>query len=386
MIVLYPNEQILFQKEAKITIKVKLKPGKIEGKGIFYITNMRIVFETDRMGILTQFTLNEMHGYRKVKGLLSEKMTIDYQRSHSSDVMLAEIEFKGIDEAYRLLNTLTNSNTTNVTIIDYKNSNYNMMNTTSTKGNNIGKMDDLDGAPDYVKPWIEDIKFTWNTITRPKELGLISDDDEKPWEYFDYYVMVIDRDFKNYATLVNTTKFADDFKYKVAREAYRMRANFPYENNYTYDSNRYWIGIIKGAYKDGSDELVGININADSMSSFFIYSPEFWYRRFLTVVSDDYDYEEDKPFIPITEDTDERFKTKLLLLADAAKKYYFAVLNKDFKIAESAWQNISEIYKKYDTDTRWLSRTGKYGLLLRYAIEMDKRNIPIPIDIKRSPV
>ena len=163
MIVLYPNEQILFQKEAKITIKVKLKPGKIEGKGIFYITNSRIVFEDYKQGILTQFAINEMHGYRKKKGLLSEKLSIDYQRSHSRDVLLAELEFKGIEEAYKLLDTLSN----NITVIsnsNVTNNNYNMLNTNKS---NV-KSDD---TPAWIKPWIKDIKFTWNPATRGKELG-----------------------------------------------------------------------------------------------------------------------------------------------------------------------------------------------------------------------
>jgi len=65
VIVLYPTEKILFKQEAKIILRVKLGKGKIEGKGILYITNMRIVFEDYKQGILTQFAINEMHGYRR---------------------------------------------------------------------------------------------------------------------------------------------------------------------------------------------------------------------------------------------------------------------------------------------------------------------------------
>jgi len=380
MITLYPNEQILFRNDAKISIRVKLGRGKIEGKGMFYITNMRIVFEDHKQGILTQFALNEMHGYRKVKSLFSEKLSIDYQRSHSKDVMLVELEIKDVNTAYNLLNTLSG----NTVVIG--NNNYNMM----TNNNNVY----VDDTPAWIKPWIQDIKFTWNPRTRGKELGLIDDGSGRDWKFFDSYVYTIEQDFKLYAGSIDINKFADDFKYKVAREAYRMRADFPYERYYTHDSNRYWIGIIEHAYKDGRDELVGININADSISDYFIYSPEFWYQRFLSVVGADYDYERDRPFIHVDEEDSERFRTKIKLLAESAKKFYFAVLNKDFKTAEIAHKEISETYKKYSIDNKperdytWLNRTAMYGLLLKYAIEMDKRNIPIPTptESKRSPV
>jgi len=377
VIVLYPTEKILFKQEAKIIIKVKLKPGKIEGKGIFYITNMRVVFEDYKQGILTQFALNEMHGYRKIKGLFSEKLSIDYQRSHSKDVMLTEIEFKGVDEAYKLLNMLSN----NIAVIDSNTANnYNVM---STKSNV-----QVDDTPDWIKPWIKDIKFTWNPRARAKELGYIDADDDREWKYFEHYVFVINNDFELYAGKIDTSKFADDFKYKVAKEAYRMRANFPIERHFTYDSNKYWVGIIPNAYKGGKDELVGININAETISGYFIYSPEFWYHELHSVVGTVYDYKRDKPFAVITENDSEQHKTKVKLLAESAKKFYFAVLNKDFKTAEIAYQEISEIYKKYDTDTFWLLTIGEYGLVLKYAIEIDKRNIPFPTpnNIKRSPI
>ena len=381
MIVLYPTEKILFKQEAKIIIKVKLKPGKIEGKGIFYITNMRVVFEDYKQGILTQFALNEMHGYRKKKGLLSEKLSIDYQRSHSKDVLLAELEFKGIEEAYKLLDMLSN----NITVVgnnNVTNNNYNNM--LNTNKNNV-KSDD---TPAWIKPWIKDIKFTWNPATRGKELGLISDGSKRDWKYFKHYVLVINNDFNLYAGIIDTSKFADDFKYKVAREAYRMRSDFPYERYFTYDSNRYWVGTIPNAYKDGRDELVGININAETISGYFIYSPEFWYHELHSVVGLAYDYKRDKPFGLINENTNEQHKTKVKLLAESAKKFYFAILSKDFKIAELAFQEISETYKRYESDVFWLLTIGQYGLVLRYAMEMDKRNIPIPTpnNIKRSPI
>ena len=338
---------------------------------------MRIVFEDNRMGILTQFALNEMHGYRKIKGFFSEKLSIDYQRSHSKDVMLTEIEFKGVDEAYKLLNMLSN----NIAVIDSNTANnYNVMSTKSYI--------QVDDTPDWIKPWIKDIKFTWNPRARGKELGFIDADDDRDWKYFEHYVFVVNNDFNLYAGIIDTSKFADDFKYKVAKEAYRMRADFPIERYYTYDNNRYWVGTIPNAYKDGKDELVGININAETISGYFIYSPEFWYYKLHSVVGADYDYERDEPFVVITENDSERTKTKFKLLAENAKKFYFAVFNKDFKTAEIAYQEISEIYKKYDTDTFWLLTIGEYGLVLKYAIEMDKRNIPFPTpnNIRRSPI
>ena len=382
MIVLYPNEQILLQKEARLKLSVKLNKEKVEGKGIFYITNIRIVFEDHKQGILTQVGLNDIHGFRKVKGLLgSEKLSIDFKRSDIKTdyqgTLLAELEFKGVDDAYKLLSMLTN-NTSNNTVIGY-NIHYNMM------SNNSKTTSEIDDMPEQYKPWIADIKFTWNPATRWKELGLKpigGDEEERPWSYFEYYVNKIEDN------LPTAKPFSYDFKYKVAREAYKLRADFPYEEDYTYDSNKYWVGVIQHAYKDGSNELVGININADSGSGYFIFCPEHWYIQFTSNVKSIYDYERDRPFLHIEDDDSERFKTKILLLADAGKKYYYAILNKDFKKAEEAWKQISEIYKKYDTPTFWLYTVGEFGLVLKYAIEMDKRNIPFPTQTqtKRSPI
>jgi hypothetical protein len=274
---------------------------------------------------------------------------------------------------------LTNNNA----MINYnnnmtKNTNYNMMNTTSNN--------EIDNTPDWIRPWIEDIKFTWNTATRGKELGLISSGNLKPWHIFKAYVYHIETDFENYVKF-DTSKFADDFKFKVARQAYIMRSNFPEEKEFTYDSNRYWIGIIENAYKDGKNELVGVNINADGTSGFFIYCPEHWYQCFLDVVWDGYDYKRNEPTLVIDgKDISKNERTKRLLLADACKSFYFAILNKDFNKAEEAWQQISQIYKKYETEDDWLDQTGRVGLVLKYAIEMHKRNIPFPTTVKRSPI
>jgi len=379
MIVLYPNEQILYQKEARLKLSVKLSKEKVEGKGTLYITNMRIVFEDYRQGILIQFTPSEILAYRKVKGLWNEKLCIDFLRNGMKNVMVAEFEFKGVEDAYKLLSMLTNNNnTSNNTVIGY-NIHYNMM------SNNSKTTSEIDDMPEQYKPWIADIKFTWNPATRWKELGLKpigGDEEERPWSYFEYYVYKIEDN------LPTAKPFTNDFKYKVAREAYKLRADFPYEEDYTYDSNKYWVGVIQHAYKDGSNELVGININADSGSGYFIFCPEHWYIQFTSNVKSIYDYERDRPFLHIEDDDSERFKTKILLLADAGKKYYYAILNKDFKKAEEAWKQISEIYKKYDTPTFWLYTVGEFGLVLKYAIEMDKRNIPFPTQTqtKRSPI
>jgi len=378
VIVLHANEQILYQKEAKLKLSIKLEKGNIEGKGILYITNLRIAFEDYKQGLLTHFAPSEILAYRKVKGLFNEKLCIDFLRNGMKNVMVAEFEFKGVEDAYKLLSMLTNNNnTSNNAIVGY-NSNiqnnvyYNMMNATSNN--------ETDDTPDWIKPWIADIKFTWNPSTRWKELGLIPTGEKKAWHFFDYYVSIIKDN------LSSTKPFADDFKYKVAREAYKMRADFPYEHKITYDSNKYWVGIIQNAYKDGSDELVGININADSGSGYFIFCPEHWYIQFTSNVKSIYDYDRDRPFLHIDDDDSERFKTKILLLADAGKKYYYAILNKDFKEAEEAWKQINEIYKKYDTASFWLATIGEFGLVLKYAVEMNKRNIPFPTQSKRSPI
>jgi hypothetical protein len=382
MIVLYKGEEILFEKEARLKLGVKLDKQKVEGKGTLYITNMRIVFEDYRQGILTQFAYHDIHGYRKVKGLLGEKLSIDFKRSDIKTdyqgTLLAEFEFKGVDDAYKLLSMLTNNNnTSNNTVIGY-NIHYNTM------SNNSKTTNEIDDMPEWMRPWIADIKFTWNTATRGKELGLISSGNLKPWHFFDSYVDQIETDFKRYVKF-DTSKFADDFKFKVARQAYIMRADFPYEKEFTYDSNRYWVGIIENAYKDGKSELVGVNINADGTSGFFIYCPEHWYQKFLLVVEFGYDYERDEPSHVFSKDVSERQRTFWLQLSEVCKKYYFAILNKDFQKAEEAWKAMSETYKRYETDT-WLFRTGYAGLVLKYAIEMDKRNIPFPMQSKRSPI
>jgi len=385
MIVFHAGEKVLFQKEAKLKLSVKLSKERVEGKGILYITNYRIVFEDYKLGILTQFGYQDMPGYRKVKGLLgSEKLSIDFKRTDVKTdvpgVLLAEFEFKGVDDAYKLLSMLTNNNnTSNNTVIGY-NIHYNMM------SNNSKTTSEIDDMPEWMRPWIADIKFTWNTATRGKELGLISSGNLKPWHFFKAYVYDIETDFKHYVKF-DTSKFADDFKYKIAREAYKLRSDFPYEKDYTYDSNRYWIGIIENAYKDGKSELVGVNINADGTSGFFIYCPEHWYQCFLDVVWDGYDYERNEPSLVIDgKDISKNERTKRLLLADACKNFYFAVLNKDFNKAEEAWQQISKIYKKYETEDDWLDQTGRVGLVFKYAIEMDKRNILFPNEVKRSPI
>jgi hypothetical protein len=387
MIVLHAGEKVLFQKEAKLKLSVKLEKGNIEGKGILYITNLRIAFEDYKQGLLTHFAPSEILAYRKVKGLWNEKLCIDFLRNGMKNVVVAEFEMKGVDEAYKLLSMLTNNNnTSNNAIVGYNNNiqnnvYYNMM------SNNSKTTNEIDDIPEQYKPWIADIKFTWNTVTRGKELGLVSHGNEplRPWHYFELYVNRIDRDFKNYVKF-DTSKFNDDFKYKVAREAYRMRAILPYEKYFTYDSNRYWVGIIQHAYKDGKDELVGININAESGSGFFIYNPKDWYDWFLIVVRFGYDYERDEPSLIGIGSYNKEDETKRLTLAKECKRYYFAILNKDFKTAEDAWGQISETYRKYDTEDTWLNRTGKVGLVLKYAIEMDKRNIPYPTTVKRSPI
>jgi hypothetical protein len=392
VIVLYPNEQILYQKEARLKLSVKLSKEKVEGKGIFYITNIRIVFEDYRQGILTQFAYHDIHGYRKVKGLLgSEKLSVDFKRSDIKTdyqgTLLAEFEFKGVDDAYKLLSMLTsNSSTSNNTVIGYinvQNNHYNMMNTNK----NTNYPDDM---PEQYKPWIADIKFTWNPATRWKELGLKpigGDEEERPWSYFEYYVdKIADELNKIGNNLPRAKQFSNDFKYKIAREAYKLRADLPYEEDFTYDSNKYWVGVIQHAYKDGSDELVGININADSGSSFFIYCPEHWYHWFLLVVDFGYDYKRDKPSWIFDDDDSERQRIFRLTLSQICKEYYLAILNKDFKKAEESWKEMSETYKKYETEEVWLGRTGMAGLVLKYAVEMDKRNIPFPSEVKRSPI
>lgn len=110
MLVLMPNERILLQREASITIKYKPRGGE-KGKGIFYITNIRIVFEDNNKGIMLQVYPfnNELQAYRVKKGLMGgEKLMLDIQRVVNGNTLLAvaEVEFKRVGEAINAINAM----------------------------------------------------------------------------------------------------------------------------------------------------------------------------------------------------------------------------------------------------------------------------------------
>lgn len=114
MLVLMPNERILMQRDASIVIKHKYVRAKEEGKGTFYITNIRIVFEDHKKGIILQVYpfQNELQAYRINKGLLGgEKLLLDVQRQIEGKILnvLAEITIKNANEAIKAIEAMRNS-------------------------------------------------------------------------------------------------------------------------------------------------------------------------------------------------------------------------------------------------------------------------------------
>ncbi|GBC74160.1 hypothetical protein HRbin05_00194 [archaeon HR05] len=418
MLVLLAGERILFQQEANLTIRYKTIRQKQEGRGILYITNLRVVFEDYKQGIMLQVFPNnyELQAYRRVKGLMKEKLVFDIEKNQTT--ALVEVEFKDKDknkkntlrETEEALNTLlntaritnisSNSNgnsnigspipiTFNNNNYDYgTSSNYNMDMSNNTITNKEEEKERMKEMPEEYRKWISDIKFTWNPDKRVRELGYIVENKQYDWGYFEAALVWIDNDLENmqkyYGFDIN--RYSPDFRYKVAREAYKLSAVTPEDRNLKEkpDTNVYWVGIIENAYKDGSSELVGVNTNARGDFE-FILNPVHWYRKFRSLVTHWYDIERDKP--PITHYTSERDKIRKLTLASACKDFYYAILNKDFKKAEEAHKIISETYRKYDSETMFVNETGRYGLVLKYAMEMHVRNIPYPIpEGKKTPI
>ncbi|GBC74662.1 hypothetical protein HRbin05_00707 [archaeon HR05] len=417
MLVLLAGERILFQQEANLTIRYKTIRQKQEGRGIFYITNIRVAFEDYKQGIMLQVFPNnyELQAYRRVKGLMKEKLVFDIEKRQGTNTVtaIAEIEFKDkkdIQKAEEALNTLLNTaRITNISSnsngnsnigspipITFNNnnygygtsSNYNMDMSNTITNKEEEERERRKEMPEEYRKWISDIKFTWDPDKRVRELGYIVENKQYDWGYFE--VALVDIDFtlkdiqKYYGFDIN--RYSPDFKYKVAREAYKLIAVTPEDRNLKEkpDTNVYWVGIIENAYKDGSSELVGVNTNA--MGDFeFILNPVHWYREFRNLITNWYNIEKDKP--PITHYFSERDKIKKLTLASACKDFYYAILNKDFKKAEEAHKTISETYRKYDSETMFVNETGRYGLVLKYAMEMHARNIPYPIEnVKKTPI
>ncbi|MEM4400391.1 MAG: hypothetical protein QW776_04495 [Candidatus Nitrosocaldus sp.] len=128
MLVLVAGERILLQREAKITIRYKPR-GEEKGKGTFYITNLRIVFEDSKKGILMQVfpSQYELQAWRISKGMLGgEKLMLDIEKKvegGKSIFATAEVEVKGsmkreVEEALQtLLNSSSRSNNSIMTTV-----------------------------------------------------------------------------------------------------------------------------------------------------------------------------------------------------------------------------------------------------------------------------
>ncbi|MEM3092606.1 MAG: hypothetical protein QXI92_02780, partial [Candidatus Nitrosocaldus sp.] len=116
MLVLVAGERILLQREAKITIRYKGYKGGEKGKGTFYITNLRIVFEDSKKGILMQVfpSQYELQAWRISKSMLGgEKLMLDIEKRVEGKSLFAnaEVELKGMKkkEVEEALQTLLNS-------------------------------------------------------------------------------------------------------------------------------------------------------------------------------------------------------------------------------------------------------------------------------------
>ncbi|MEM4318041.1 MAG: hypothetical protein QW776_06760 [Candidatus Nitrosocaldus sp.] len=101
MIILALNEKILLEEDSTITIKYKPK-GVEKGKGIFYITTLRLVFEDKKKGIMMQVSPKELQAYRINKGLIGKgKLALDVEKTNI--LATVEIEVKDLKEAEKAL-------------------------------------------------------------------------------------------------------------------------------------------------------------------------------------------------------------------------------------------------------------------------------------------
>ncbi|MEM4323848.1 MAG: hypothetical protein QW776_02920 [Candidatus Nitrosocaldus sp.] len=101
MIILALNEKILLEEDSTITIKYKPK-GVEKGKGIFYITTLRLVFEDKKKGIMMQVSAKELQAYRINKGLIGKgKLALDVEKTNI--LATVEIEVKDLSEAEKAL-------------------------------------------------------------------------------------------------------------------------------------------------------------------------------------------------------------------------------------------------------------------------------------------
>ncbi|MEM3092295.1 MAG: hypothetical protein QXI92_01195 [Candidatus Nitrosocaldus sp.] len=122
MLVLVAGERILLQREAKITIKYKPR-GEEKWKGTFYITNLRLVFEDSRKGIIMQVSPSqyELQAWRISKSMLGgEKLMLDIEKRVEGKSLFAnaEVELKGMKkkEVEEALQTLLNSSSIMTTV------------------------------------------------------------------------------------------------------------------------------------------------------------------------------------------------------------------------------------------------------------------------------
>ncbi|MEM2857246.1 MAG: hypothetical protein QW416_09115 [Candidatus Nitrosocaldaceae archaeon] len=123
MLVLVAGERILLQREAKITIKYKPR-GEEKWKGTFYITNLRLVFEDSRKGIIMQVSPSqyELQAWRISKSMLGgEKLMLDIEKRVEGKSLFAnaEVELKGMKkkEVEEALQTLLNSSSSSSSIM-----------------------------------------------------------------------------------------------------------------------------------------------------------------------------------------------------------------------------------------------------------------------------
>ncbi len=228
LIILYPNEYIIWQGEGELEYNFIGYRGKFKSKGTLYITNLRITLE-NKKGIFLEIARNELYAYRFNKYMFGRELSIDFVRYANKAHGIASIktrEFNRLEEAFKRFLREEYRATKNIT------------------DNKI-----LSNVIDYKK-WFEGIDLSkWNDKFTP------------PNHAFDVYV---ENAKEEYERLKDKPIVSNEFFYKIAREALILRASIPIPELGTYPyTTKYWIGEIEGVlvgmavWHDNSRFIIG---------------------------------------------------------------------------------------------------------------------------------
>lgn len=205
MLVLMPNESILLQRDASIVIKHKYVRAKESGKGTFYVTTYRLVFEDHKKGIILQVYPfnNELQAYRVNKSLLGgEKLMLDVQKQYEGKTILAlvEVSMKNASEAINTINTMYLAGSSNM-------GNVTSSNVTSV-GSNAGGMSNASDNTQNKRIYAEDIYLPKDRKKEPLE------EIEYPLREGEEILAVInDVDFKKYTWDIENDKVVTKLLY-----------------------------------------------------------------------------------------------------------------------------------------------------------------------------